>query len=187
MATRERFRGGGPHEASEADTRRTIRVTVNGEATSATWTSGARWVDFIREDLRLTGLHCGCEHGVCGACTVLFDGNAVRSCLMLAVQVHGRNLKTIEGVASPDGELSPIQQAFWDNHGAPVRLLHAGHGPRHRDFLRDDPSPTRDEVREGMSGNICRCTGYQLIVDSILDAAEALRNGETGGTDAGAS
>ena len=117
MATRERFRGGGPHEASEADTRRTIRVTVNGEDYEREVDVRRTLGDFIREDLRLTGLHYGCEHGVCGACTVLLDGNAVRSCLMLAVQVHGRNLKTIEGVASPDGELSPIQQAFWDNHG----------------------------------------------------------------------
>ena len=187
MATRERFRGGGPHEASEADTRRTIRVTVNGEEYERDVDVRRTLGDFIREDLRLTGLHYGCEHGVCGACTVLLDGDAVRSCLMLAVQVHGRNLKTIEGVASPDGELSPIQQAFWDNHGLQCGFCTPGMVLATEDFLRNNPNPTRDEVREGMSGNICRCTGYQLIVDSILDAAEALRNGQTGGTDAGAS
>jgi aerobic carbon-monoxide dehydrogenase small subunit len=187
VATRERFRGGGPHEASEADTRRTIRVTVNGQDYERDVDVRRTLGDFIREDLRLTGLHYGCEHGVCGACTVLLDGNAVRSCLLLAVQVHGRNLKTIEGVASPEGELSPIQQAFWDNHGLQCGFCTPGMVLATEDFLRNNPNPTRDEVREGMSGNICRCTGYQLIVDSILDAAEALRNGETGGTDAGAS
>ena len=175
MATRERFRGGGPHEASEADTRRTIRVTVNGEDYEREVDVRRTLGDFIREDLRLTGLHYGCEHGVCGACTVLLDGNAVRSCLMLAVQVHGRNLKTIEGVASPDGELSPIQQAFWDNHGLQCGFCTPGMILATADLLDRDRDPDDEAIRRSLAGNLCRCTGYQGILASVRAAAEAVR------------
>jgi carbon-monoxide dehydrogenase small subunit len=134
--------------------------------------------DFLRDDLDLTGTHFGCEHGVCGACTVQVDGRAVRSCLMLAIQANGRSVKTIEGMA-PDGSLHPIQQAFWDHKGQQCGFCTPGMVLATEDFLRQNPAPSRSEIREGMSGNICRCTGYQFIVDSIEAAAEALRDGES--------
>jgi aerobic-type carbon monoxide dehydrogenase small subunit (CoxS/CutS family) len=158
----------------------TTRVEVNGVIYEREVDVRRTLGDFLREDLDLTGTHFGCEHGVCGACTVQVDGRAVRSCLMLAIQANGRSVKTIEGMA-PHGSLHPIQQAFWDHKGQQCGFCTPGMILATEDFLRQNPAPTRDEIREGMSGNICRCTGYQFIVDSIEAAAEALRSGEPSG------
>lgn len=152
----------------------TISVTVNGQRYERRLDVRRTLGDFLREDLGLTGTHFGCEHGVCGACTVNVDGETVRSCLMLAVQADGRTVKTIEGMAAPDGELHPIQQAFWDRHGLQCGFCTPGMVLAAEEFLRRNPHPTRADVRAGMSGNLCRCTGYQFIVDSVMEAAERL-------------
>jgi aerobic-type carbon monoxide dehydrogenase small subunit (CoxS/CutS family) len=166
-----RRRDGGPTAT------RVVRIDVNGEPHEREVEVRRTLGDFLREDLDMIGTHFGCEHGVCGACTVQVDGEAVRSCLMLAVQADGRSVKTIEGMAK-DGKLHPIQQAFWDHKGQQCGYCTPGMILATEDFLRRNPNPTRDEIREGMSGNICRCTGYQFIVDSIVAASEALRREE---------
>jgi carbon-monoxide dehydrogenase small subunit len=127
--------------------------------------------DVLREQLGLTGTHVGCEQGVCGACTVLVDGRPVRSCLMLGVQCRGCEVTTVEGVAPP-GELSVEQQAFWEKHGLQCGFCTPGMIISAMDLLDGNPDPTEDEVRDGMSGNVCRCTGYQFIVDAVMRAAE---------------
>lgn len=132
--------------------------------------------DFVRQELDLTGTHLGCEHGVCGACTVLFNGEAVRSCLMLAVQAEGAELHTVEGLAEGD-LLHPLQRAFQDKHALQCGFCTPGFLMTARAFLKEQPLPTREEVRDAISGNICRCTGYQPIVDAILQAAEDLDTG----------
>ena len=157
--------------------RRTVRIEVNGVAHEQEVDVRRTLSDFIRQDLDLTGTHVGCEHGVCGACTVQIDGQAVRSCLTLTVQADGKAVRTIEGVANADGSLSLIQQSFWENKGQQCGFCTPGMILATEDFLRRNPNPTRAEVREGMAGNICRCTGYQFIVDSIMASAEALRDG----------
>lgn len=162
-------------EGGEATTHRTISIEVNGTAFEREVEVRRTLGDFLREDLDLTATHFGCEHGVCGACTVQVDGQAVRSCLMLAVQAGGRSVKTVEGMAEDEVELHPIQQAFWDHKGQQCGFCTPGMILATEDFLRRNPNPTREEVREGMAGNICRCTGYQFIVDSIIAAAEKLR------------
>ena len=131
--------------------------------------------DFLRRELRLTGTHLGCEHGVCGACTVLVDGEAVRSCLMLAVQADGREVVTTEGLAAPDGALSVLQQAFWEKHGLQCGFCTPGMLTTLTAFLRENPDPTEEAVRDALSGNLCRCTGYANIVDAALEAAKRLR------------
>ncbi|MCC7105724.1 MAG: (2Fe-2S)-binding protein [Chloroflexi bacterium] len=137
--------------------------------------------DFLRESLDLTGLHQACEHGVCGNCTVLVDGASVRSCLMFAVQVDGCNVTTVEGLAR-DGELHPIQQAFWEQHGLQCGFCTPGMMLTSLELLRDNPSPTEQEIREGISGVLCRCTGYQNIVKAVQVAAERLREGAAAGS-----
>jgi carbon-monoxide dehydrogenase small subunit len=127
--------------------------------------------DFLREVCRLTGTHLGCEHGVCGACTVLVDGDAVRSCLVFAVQVDGAEVTTIEGIASPDGSLSTVQEAFRDCHGLQCGFCTPGFIVSVTAFLRDHPDPTDVEIREALSGNLCRCTGYQGIFKAVRRAA----------------
>jgi carbon-monoxide dehydrogenase small subunit len=155
--------------------RRTITLTVNGRAVSGEAEPRKLLSDFIREDLGLTGTHVGCEHGVCGACTILLDGEAVRSCLMFAVQVDGKSLETVEGLA-PDAEhLHPIQEAFWDSHGLQCGYCTPGFLMTLVQFLKENPNPTEQEVRIGISGNLCRCTGYQNIVKATLLAAERMR------------
>lgn len=156
-----------------------VRIEVNGRHYEAEVDVRRSLADVLREDLDLTGTHIGCEHGVCGACTVQLDGQAVRSCILLAVQADGRSVKTIEGMAADDGRLHPIQQAFWEHKGQQCGFCTSGMVLAAEDFLRSNPSPTREQVREGMSGNICRCTGYQFIVDSIMAAAERLREDGT--------
>ena len=128
--------------------------------------------DALRHDLGLTGTHVGCEHGVCGACTVLLDGAPVRSCLLLAVSVDGCEVTTVEGLAAADGTLSPVQQAFAECHGLQCGFCTPGFLTTITAGLRDRPSPTRDQAREMIAGNLCRCTGYQNIVASVLRAAE---------------
>jgi aerobic carbon-monoxide dehydrogenase small subunit len=150
--------------------KQTIKVTVNGRAYERLVEVRMTLGDFIRQELDLTGTHLGCEHGVCGACTVLFNGEAVRSCLMLAVQADGAELYTVEGLADGD-QLHPLQRAFQDKHALQCGFCTPGFLMTARAFLEEKPLPTREEVREAISGNICRCTGYQPIVDAILQAA----------------
>ena len=134
--------------------------------------------DFLREQCRLTGTHLGCEHGVCGACTVLVDGAAVRACLVFAVQADGADVTTIEGIAGPDGELSPVQSAFRDCHGLQCGFCTPGFVVSVTAFLRDNADPSDQEIREALSGNLCRCTGYQGIVNAVRQAAGAPAEGD---------
>jgi len=154
---------------------RDISVTINGKTYSETVEVRFTLADFMRQQLGLTGTHLGCEHGVCGACTILFDGNSARSCLMLAVQADGHEITTIEGIAISDDELHPLQEAFRDNHGLQCGFCTPGMLTTLMEFLRDNPDPTEAEVRIAISGNLCRCTGYQGIVAAALDAAKRLR------------
>jgi carbon-monoxide dehydrogenase small subunit len=148
-----------------------VELTVNGLERKGTIESRMTLADFLREVCRLTGTHLGCEHGVCGACTVLVDGDAVRSCLVFAVQVDGAEVTTIEGIASPDGSLSTVQEAFRDCHGLQCGFCTPGFIVSVTAFLRDHPDPTDVEIREALSGNLCRCTGYQGIFRAVRRAA----------------
>ena len=150
-----------------------IQVTVNGRPRAASVEPRLTLADFLRDECRLTGTHLGCEHGVCGACTVLIDGAATRACLVFAVQADGTEVTTIEGVAGPDGELSSVQAAFRDCHGLQCGFCTPGFVVSVTAFLRDHPSPTDDEIRQALSGNLCRCTGYQGIVAAVRRAASA--------------
>jgi len=152
-----------------------VDVDVNGQRRQATVEPRVTLADFIRERCGLTGTHLGCEHGVCGACTVLLDGAAVRSCLMLAVQADGHEVTTVEALASADGELSIVQQAFRDAHGLQCGFCTPGFVVTLTSFLRDHPEPTDDEIRSALSGNLCRCTGYQGILKAARLAADAGR------------
>jgi aerobic carbon-monoxide dehydrogenase small subunit len=150
-----------------------IVVHVNGMVRRARVEPRLTLADFIRERCHLTGTHLGCEHGVCGACTVLLDGEAVRACLVFAVQADGAEVTTVEGMSGPDGELSPVQAAFRDEHGLQCGFCTPGFVVSVTAFLRDNPNPTDQAIREGLSGNLCRCTGYQGILRAIRAAAEA--------------
>jgi aerobic carbon-monoxide dehydrogenase small subunit len=149
-----------------------IELTVNGEARRGTVEPRKTLADMLREDLRLTGTHLGCEHGVCGACTVILDGRAVRSCLVFAVQARGAEVTTVEGLA-PDGELTPVQAAFQAEHGLQCGFCTPGFVVSATALLDRNPDPSDDEIREGLSGNLCRCTGYQGILRAVRAAAEA--------------
>jgi len=153
-------------------TARNITLQVNGRRVEAQVEPRSNLADFLRTTLRLTGTHVGCEHGVCGACTVIVDGRAARSCLMLAVQADGAEVETVESLGRADA-LSPLQQAFSDCHALQCGFCTPGMLMTLESYLRDHPAPTRDEIRDVLSGNICRCTGYQGIVDAALQAAEA--------------
>lgn len=153
----------------------TIAVTVNGEMYTRDVEPRLLLSDFLRHELRLTGTHVGCEHGVCGACTILMDGQPVRSCLVLAVQADRCSLATVEGLAPSDDALHPIQEAFWEAHGLQCGFCTAGILMTLGPFLQQNPDPTEEQVRLALSGNLCRCTGYQHIVDAVLLAAEKLR------------
>jgi aerobic-type carbon monoxide dehydrogenase small subunit (CoxS/CutS family) len=157
--------------------KRTIELTVNGSAVTREVETRLHLADFLRRELRLTGTHLGCEHGVCGACTVLVDGEAVRSCLMLAVQADGRQVTTTEGLAAADGTLSPLQQAFRDKHGLQCGFCTPGMLTTLTAFLREKPNPTEEEVRDAISGNLSRCTGYAGIVEAALAAAKRMQGG----------
>jgi carbon-monoxide dehydrogenase small subunit len=148
-----------------------VEVTVNGRRQRALVESRKTLADFLREDCALTGTHLGCEHGVCGACTVLLDGEAVRSCLLFAVQADGASVTTIEGIGGPDGELSPVQDAFRQEHGLQCGFCTPGFVVSVTALLRENPKPSKDEIREALSGNLCRCTGYQGIVRAVEKAA----------------
>ena len=152
--------------------KRKIALTVNGKRYEDEVEVRVTLADFIRGQLGLTGTHLGCEHGSCGACTVLLDGDAVRSCLMFAVQADGMEVTTVEGIASPDGTLSPVQSALRECHGLQCGFCTPGFVTSLTALLRDNPNPTDDEIREGLSGNFCRCTGYQGIIAAAHRAAE---------------
>ncbi len=154
---------------------RKINVIVNGRRYEQQVEVRLTLADFLRHRLGLTGTHVGCEHGVCGACTVLFDGNSVRACLMLAVQAHGHELSTVEGLAPGLEPLNPLQQAMSTQHGLQCGFCTPGILMTLTEFLRDNPQPTEEEVRVALSGNLCRCTGYQAIVAAALEAAQRLR------------
>jgi len=155
-----------------------ITLTINGCDHPISVEPRRTLADAIREDCGQTGTHIGCEHGICGACTVIVDGEPVRSCLMLAVQAEGVDVKTVEGMAT-DGTLHPIQEAMWDAHSFQCGFCTPGFVMTVAALLEDNPSPTEAEVREELSGNLCRCTGYQSIVDGVLLAAARMR-GESG-------
>jgi carbon-monoxide dehydrogenase small subunit len=157
--------------SSIANERFDISVTVNGAARSASAEARRTLADFLRDDLGLTGTHLGCEHGVCGACTVLVDGEPVRSCLMLAVQARGATITTVEGLGG-DAEMGPVQTAMYEHHGFQCGFCTPGFLVQATALLAENPSPTEAEVREALSGNLCRCTGYETIVNGVLAAAK---------------
>jgi carbon-monoxide dehydrogenase small subunit len=150
-----------------------IQLTVNGQSREAFVEPRKTLADALREDLGLTGTHLGCEHGVCGACTVLVNGEAIRSCLMLAVQARGAEVQTIEGLEQ-DGQLHPVQQAFRESHGFQCGFCTPGFVMSTIAFLAEKPRPSETEIREALSGNICRCTGYESIVNGVQIAAQKL-------------
>jgi len=152
-----------------------VTLTVNGAPVSAAVEPRTHLADFLREQLLLTGTHIGCEHGVCGACTILLDGEPVRSCLMLAVQAKDHEISTVEGLAGKDGEYHPLQQAMHDHHGLQCGYCTPGILMTMTAFLSENASPSEEEVREALSGNLCRCTGYQNIVDAVMSAAMRMR------------
>ncbi len=154
---------------------REISLTVNGEAMSATVEDRYSLADFLRKVLGLTGTHLGCEHGVCGACTVLVNGDAVRGCLMLAVQAEGCEVTTIEGLANTDGTLGALQQGFMDNYSLQCGFCTPGILTTLTAYLRDHPDADEADIREALSGNICRCTGYDTIVKAALSVAAEMR------------
>lgn len=153
---------------------RPIKLRVNGEQVEAMVEPRKLLSDFLREDANLSGVHVGCEHGSCGACTIILNGELVRSCLTLAVQADGAEIMTVEGLAS-DGKLHPIQESFYENHGAQCGFCTPGQVLTAYSLLNKNPKPTEDEIRDAMSGHLCRCTGYHSIVESIQAAAEKLR------------
>jgi aerobic-type carbon monoxide dehydrogenase small subunit (CoxS/CutS family) len=167
-----------------------ITLRVNGATRTGSPEARKTLADFLRDDLDLTGTHVGCEHGVCGACTVIVDGRAVRSCLMLAVQAAGSEVTTVEGLA-PDGGhggLGPLQQAMWDSHSFQCGFCTPGFVMQATAFLGDHPDASEQQIREALSGNICRCTGYQSIIDGVLTAAQRNRErSATGNAEAGRS
>jgi len=152
-----------------------ITVSVNGARYRRRVESRLLLSDFLRHDLGLAGTHVGCEHGVCGACTILLDGETVRSCLMLAVQAEKHEISTVEGLAGADDEYHPLQLAMHDHHGLQCGYRTPGILMTMTAFLEENPSPTGEEVREALSGNLCRCTGYQNIVDAVMSAAKRMR------------
>jgi carbon-monoxide dehydrogenase small subunit len=155
---------------------RAIGITVNGKLFERTVDVRMTLADFLRHELRLTGTHLGCEHGVCGACTVLFDGRSMRSCLLLAVQADGCRVVTIEGLAAPDRKLHPIQEAFAEHHALQCGFCTPGFLTTLVELLSDNPDPSEDDVKVAISGNLCRCTGYQNIVVATLAAAKRMRD-----------
>lgn len=156
-------------EMERLDEERTVELMVNGRRERGRVPVRRTLADFLREDLGLTGTHLGCEHGVCGACTVQMDGDAVRSCLVLAVQAAGHEIRTVEGLAAADGTLSPLQEAFWNHHALQCGFCTPGFLMTADAFVRDHPGASEAEVREALSGNLCRCTGYQPIVEAVLE------------------
>ena len=155
-----------------SDTLYTIAVEVNGKRRSGQVPARLSLVDWLRDELRLTGTHIGCEHGICGACSVMLDGEPVRSCLMYAVQANGHRVTTVEGLAKPGGSLSVLQDSFCEAHGLQCGYCTPGMLIASQALLNSIPNPTEDEIRDAIGGNLCRCTGYQQIVEAVQLAAE---------------
>ncbi len=151
-----------------------VELTVNGRTHRHVVQPRLTLADFLREKCGLTGTHLGCEHGACGACTVLLDNQAVRACLIFAVQVDGQEVTTVEGIAGPDGELSPVQSALRECHGLQCGFCTPGFVTSITALLRDNPQPSDEEIRQGLSGNFCRCTGYQGIINAVHRAAQTM-------------
>ncbi len=154
---------------------RRVQLKINGRDYSGEVENRRLLTDFLRDDLGLTGTHVGCEHGVCGACTILWNGEAVRSCLLFAVQAHGADLKTVEGLAPNASDLHPLQEKFWEHHGLQCGFCTPGVLLTAEALLRENPDPTEEEIRACVGGNLCRCTGYKNIVTAIQEAAKTLR------------
>ena len=155
-----------------------ISVEVNGVACSGMVSARLSLVDWLREELRLTGTHVGCEHGICGACSVMFDGEPLRSCLVFAVQANGHRITTVEGLAKPDGSLSVLQDSFCQTHALQCGYCTPGMLIAAQGLLEANADPTEVQIREAIGGNLCRCTGYQQIVDAVRDAAARTAAGE---------
>ena len=154
--------------------KRSIAVTVNGTKYEKEVPVRITLADFIRYELGLTGTHLGCEHGVCGACTILLDGETARSCIMLAAQADGSEITTLEGVVAEDEDLHPVQQAFWDRHGLQCGFCTPGIIMSTLELLREHPQPTREQIDDALGGHLCRCTGYVKIVEAVEQAAGVL-------------
>ncbi len=153
----------------------TIRLTVNGRPREGRAEARLTLVDFLRETLGLTGTHVGCEHGVCGACSVLLDGQPVRACLIYAVQADGHEITTVEGLEAADGAITPLQDAFWDNHALQCGYCTPGMLIAAHALLEQNPDPSDEDIRAAIGGNLCRCTGYQQIVEAVRIAADHMR------------
>lgn len=157
-----------------------VSMTVNGRPVERQIEPRLLLSDFLRHELQLTGTRVGCEHGVCGACTILLDGHAVRSCLLFAIQVNGREITTVEALSDGTDDLHPLQEGFWEAHGLQCGFCTSGFLMTLVPFLEENPDPTDHEIRQALSGNLCRCTGYQHIVDAVKIAAQKLReNGQS--------
>ena len=154
-----------------------VTLTVNGRTYTRQVPARKLLSDFLRQDLALTGTHVGCEHGVCGTCTVSVDGHTVRSCLMFAVQADGCQVRTVEGLGTMQN-MHPLQQAFWEKHGLQCGFCTPGMLMTAQELLASNPDPTREQVADAIAGNLCRCTGYETIVDAIMSAAAAMRTTE---------
>ncbi len=152
-----------------------ITMTVNGREVSGYAEARLTLVDFLRDVIGLKGTHIGCEHGACGACSVIIDGQPARSCLMYAVMAEGLNIRTVEGLEGPNGELSPLQDAFWENHAMQCGYCTPGMLIATHALLEENPNPNEDEIREAIGGNLCRCTGYQQIVEAVQMTAKKMR------------
>jgi aerobic carbon-monoxide dehydrogenase small subunit len=161
-----------------SETLHLIAVEVNGVRREARVPARLSLVDWLRDELRLTGTHVGCEHGVCGACSVLLDGEAVRSCLMYAVQADGHRITTVEGLAGADGSMSVLQDSFCETHGLQCGYCTPGMLIAAQALLNSNPSPSEEQIRDAIGGNLCRCTGYQPIVEAVKLAAGRMRNGK---------
>ena len=158
-----------------SDTLHPVAIEVNGVRREARVPARLSLVDWLRDELRLTGTHVGCEHGICGACSVMLDGEPVRSCLMYTVQADGHNVTTVEGLAKPDGSMSVLQDAFCETHGLQCGYCTPGMLVAAQGLLNRNPNPTGEQIRDAIGGNLCRCTGYQQIVEAIELAAERLK------------
>ena len=163
-----------------------LQVTVNGESYESTVPARLLLVHYLRDELGLTGTNVGCDTSNCGSCTCLVDGESVKSCTVLAVQCDGAQITTIEGLSDPDGELHPLQEAFWANHGLQCGYCTPGMIMAAADLLERNPDPTEEQIREGLEGNLCRCTGYHNIVRAVQEAAQHARTGSAEAPDVGA-
>ena len=158
-----------------------VTMTVNGEEVSGTVEGRTLLVDYLRGPLRLTGTHVGCEHGICGACSVFLDEEPIRSCLMFAVQAAGHRITTVEGLLNEDGSLSDLQDSFWECHAMQCGYCTPGMLVASESLLAENPDPSEDDIREAISGNLCRCTGYQQIVEAVQMTAKRRREGAANG------